>query len=43
MENVSKYEMKLTPKKIFIAILKGIVAALALITIIAVVIWIFVL
>ena len=41
MENVSKPEIKLSPKKIFIAILKGAAVAMVLITVIAAAIWVF--
>ena len=42
MENVSKTEIKLSPKKIFIAILKGLTVALVLIAVILIAIWAFV-
>jgi hypothetical protein len=43
VKNVSKPEIKLSPKKIFIAILKGLVVALVLIKIIGAIIWAFIL
>ena len=41
MENVTKHKIKLSPKKIFIAVLKGLTAALVLIAVILAAIWIF--
>ena len=42
VKNISKPEVKLAPKKIFVAVLKGLTAALVLIAVILVVIWAFV-